>query len=140
MQNIGIRKHIWCRATAPAVRSESSLNSMGETLIYLQMRDGIQSPVVLAVLALHVLCVGQSLEMIMRKHVQTCLPRTETCKSMSMLICPDFKQFTMSSMSIFVFPEPYGPTKIVLVVSSIGATMPLLERCALSRARGLFGV
>ena len=92
MQNIGIRKHIWCRATAPAVRSESSLNSMGEMLISLQMRDGIQSPVVLAALALHVLCVGQSLEMIMRKHVQTWLHKAETSKSMVILFCPGHEQ------------------------------------------------
>ena len=92
----------------PAVRSESSLNSMGEMLISLQMRDGIQSPVVLAALALHVLCVGQSLEMIMRKHVQTCLPRTETCKSMSMLICPDFKQFTYSFYLMVVAYQSYA--------------------------------
>ena len=83
MQNNGTRKHMRCRAMAPAVRSESSLNSMGEMLICLQMRDSIQSPIILAASALHVLCVGQPLEMIMKKHVQTWLHKAETGKSMA---------------------------------------------------------
>ena len=75
------RRHILLLAMAPAVRSEPSLNSMGEMRICLQMKDSTQSPAVLPVSALLALCVVQSLEMIMKKPVQACLHKTETGKA-----------------------------------------------------------
>ena len=53
---------------------------MGEMLIFLQMRDGTQSPAVV-IAALHVLCVSQSLVVLPKKHVLTWLPRMVTGKS-----------------------------------------------------------
>ena len=55
---------------------------MGEMLTFLHMRDNTQSPAVLAALTLRALCVGQPLEMIMKKLVQTWLHKMETGKSM----------------------------------------------------------
>ena len=75
------RRHFLSPAMAPAVRSEPSLNSMGEMLIFLQMRDSTQSPTVLAASALHAPCVGQPLEVPPKKHVQTWIHRTETGKA-----------------------------------------------------------
>ena len=80
MLSNGTRKHIWCHASAFAVRSESTLNSMGEMLIFLQMRDSILSLAVLAAPALHVQCVRQRLEMTMKKHAQAWRHRMETGK------------------------------------------------------------
>ena len=55
---------------------------MGEMLTFLQMRDSTQSPAVLAALTLHALCVGQPLEVPLKKRVQTWLHKMETGKSM----------------------------------------------------------
>ena len=75
-----VRRHFLSLAMAPAVRSEPSLNSMGEMLIFLQMRDSILSLAVLAAPALHVQCVRQRLEMTMKKHAQAWRHRMETGK------------------------------------------------------------
>ena len=55
---------------------------MGEMLTFLRMRDSTQSPAVLAALTLHALCVGQPLEVPLKKRVQTWLHKMETGKSM----------------------------------------------------------
>ena len=72
------RRHFLSLAMAPVGRLELSLNSMGEMLIFLQMRDSARSPTILAASALHVQCVGLSLEVPLEKHVQTWLHRTGT--------------------------------------------------------------
>ena len=66
---------------ALAGRSEPSLNSMGEMLIFLQMKDNTQSPTVLTALTLHALCVGQSLGMTLKKHAQIWQHKAEIRKS-----------------------------------------------------------
>ena len=78
MPSNGTRKHIWCLAMAPAVRSESTLNSMVEMLIFLPMRESTQLQAAVVINALHVLCARQPLEMGMKKHVQAWLHRMET--------------------------------------------------------------
>ena len=55
---------------------------MGVMLICLQMRDSTQSPAVLPASAQHALCVGQPLEVHLKKHVQIWLHKTETGKAM----------------------------------------------------------
>ena len=84
-----VRRHFLSLAMAPAI-SEPSLNSMAEMLTFLHMRDSTQSPAVLLALTLHALCVGQPLEVLLKKHVQTWLQRMETGKSMILLFT--FKQ------------------------------------------------
>ena len=86
MLSIEARRHILLPAMALAVRSEPSLNSMGEMLTFLHMRDSTQSPTVLAALTLHAQCVGQPLEVPLKKHVQTWLHRTETGKAKTPLL------------------------------------------------------
>ena len=80
------KEPIRCHAMASVIRSEFTLNSVGEAMLTcLQKRDDTQSPGVLAVLAhIGVHCVDQPLEVIMKKHVQICLHKMETSMSVSM--------------------------------------------------------
>ena len=101
----GTRKHIWCHATAPAVRSEYTSISMGEMLTFLQMRNSTQLPVV-AIAVLHVLCVRESLEMITRNNVQTWLHRMATG------ICPIYSSHRIKCTQ----PQYFLPYSFYLMV------------------------